>query len=50
MSCALYKRISYALAAPGAVDDPGNSADTPETIAQIVEHNRTLTTVCGGRP
>lgn len=44
--CLIAKRISYAELARGEVDDPGNGADTPETVVQIKRHNSQRACVC----
>lgn len=44
--CLLFKPLSYAELPPGQVDDPGNKADTPETVKQIDEHDAVYEAVC----
>lgn len=46
--CLVFKPLSYANGPAGQADDPGNKYDTPETIAQIDEHDAVYERVCAG--
>lgn len=46
--CLIAKRMSYAELRRDQVDDPGNKADTPETVKQVKDHNSEYACVCGG--
>lgn len=44
--CLIFKLLSFAQLPAGATDDPGNKADTSETVAQISEHNTRYEAIC----
>lgn len=48
--CLVFKPLTYANAKAGqeTADDPGNRYDTPDTIAQIDEHDAVYERICGG--
>ncbi len=45
--CLIFSTISYAQLPAGKLDDPGNKADTPETVLQISQHNIKHDAICG---
>ena len=47
-SCLSFRAISYAELPAGVTDDPGNKADTPETVGEIDTHNAKFDALCGG--
>lgn len=45
-ACLSFKAISYAQLAPGVTDDPGNVADSPQTVREIETHNARYDEIC----
>lgn len=45
-SCSTFRAISYAQLPAGQVDDPGNKADSDETVAEIDQHNAKYDASC----
>lgn len=45
-ACLALKTLSFAQLPPGQKDDPGNVADSPETVDEIVEHNTRWEALC----
>lgn len=45
-SCLSFKTISYAQLPKGAVDDPGNKADSGQTVTEIEAHNARYEALC----
>ncbi len=45
-ACLSFRAISYAQLAPGQTDDPGNVADSPETVSEIERHNAKYDALC----
>lgn len=48
-SCTAFSPLNYAQLAPGVVDDPGNLADSDETVRQIDGHNVKWDRLCAGK-
>jgi hypothetical protein len=45
-SCSAFSAISYAQLPQGQTDDPGNKADSDETVKQIEAHNARFDALC----
>jgi hypothetical protein len=45
-SCTSFRPISYAQLPKGQADDPGNKADSDETVSQIDIHNARWDALC----
>jgi hypothetical protein len=43
----VFAPITFAMMAAGAVDDPGNVADTQATVDQIMAHDAKWERLCG---
>jgi len=48
-SCTAFKAISYAQLPKGQADDPGNKADSDETVKEIDAHNAKWDALCAKR-
>jgi hypothetical protein len=44
--CVAFKTISFAQMKAGQVDDPGNIADSAETVGEVLEHNARYLALC----
>lgn len=47
VSCSAFNAISYAQLPKGQIDDPGNKADSDETVKEIDAHNARYDAICG---
>ena len=45
-ACLALRTIGYAQLMPGQTDDPGNQADSDETVAAIADHNARWRGLC----
>jgi hypothetical protein len=45
-SCLSFRAITYAELPAGVTDDPGNKADSPETVREIEAHNAKYDALC----
>lgn len=45
-SCTAFRPISYAQLPPGQTDDPGNKADSDQTVLEIDQHNASWDRLC----
>lgn len=46
-SCQAFRTISFAQLPPGQRDDPGNVADSDQTVAEVQGHNAAWDRLCG---
>ena len=49
-TCLNLRALTYAELPEGATDDPGNQADTPQTVREIETHNAKYDAVCPQSP
>lgn len=45
-SCLAFKTISFAQLPPGETNDPGNQADSDETVREVMGHNAAWRELC----
>lgn len=48
-SCTAFRAISYAQLPAGVVNDPGNKADSDQTVKEIEGHNAEWDALCSRR-
>lgn len=50
LPCLAFKAISFAQLSPGETNDPGNKADSDQTVAEIIAHNARYESLCSTAP